>query len=130
MNKDFDAWGKKKKILEQKRERLLFRSADIWWCSIGLNVQEESCGKGVDYVRPVLVYVKLSCDIFIGIPLSTKEKQGSWFCSIESEGKKMCALLCQVRMFSASRLQRRLSTLGNTNFLQVKRKLEALLEFS
>ncbi len=130
MKKDFDTWNAKKKKLEEVSEKFLFKTGDIWWCSVGLNVRVESCGKGENYQRPVLVLKKLSAESFIGIPLSTQEKVGSWFIDITVRGEKRYALLYQIRMFSTSRFQRRFATLDDTDFSRVKQKLEALLELS
>ena len=130
MQKDFDKWNKKKKALEIRSEKFLFKTGDIWWCSVGINVGTESCGKGENYQRPVLVLKKLSGDSFIGIPLSTKIKTGSWFVDIAIHGEKRYTLLYQIRMFHTNRFQRRLATLDDNDFARVKEKLEALLELS
>lgn len=130
MKKDFDNWNAKKKKLDDVKEKFLFKTGDIWWCSVGLNIRTESCGKGENYQRPVLVLKKLSGDNFIGIPLSTQKKVGSWFIDITIHGEKRYALLYQIRMFSANRFQRRFATLDDADFERVKEKLEALLELS
>lgn len=31
MQKDFDSWNKKKKQIDEKEERLFFRTGEIWW---------------------------------------------------------------------------------------------------
>lgn len=130
MNKDFDKWNEKKKILEKRSSDFLFHSGEIWWCSVGLNIAMESCGKGIEFQRPVLVLKKLSRTIFIGIPLSSKKKIGSWFIDITIHGEKRFALLYQIRMFSTNRFQRRLAALDDNDFSRIKEKLEALLELS
>jgi len=128
MEKDFDKWNLKKKDIEKLSKKFLFKTGDIWWCSVGLNVKTESCGKGEDYQRPVLVLRKLSAESFVGIPLSSKKKEGTWFCEITMHEEKRYALLYQVRMFSANRFQRRLATLDDMDFKRIKEKLKALLE--
>lgn len=128
MEKDFDKWNLQKKELEKLSKKFLFKTGDIWWCSVGLNVKTESCGKGDDYQRPVLILRKLSAESFVGIPLSSKKKEGTWFCEITVREEKRYALLYQIRMFSATRFQRRLATLDDTDFRKVKEKLKALLE--
>lgn len=130
MKKDFDQWNIKKKQLEKVEKKFLFKTGDVWWCSVGLNVRVESCGKGIDFQRPVLVLRKLSKESFIGIPLSTQKKVGSWFVDMTIHGEKRYALLYQIRMFSVSRFQRRLATLDDNDFIKVKEKLETLLELS
>ncbi len=130
MNKNFDNWNNQKKDLELKNNQLLFKTGDIWWCSVGLNIRDESCGKGPTFRRPVLILKKLSRNAFIGIPLSTQVKEGTWFCDISILSKTQYVLLYQIRMFSSVRLQRRLTTLEDKDFARVKEKLEALLELS
>lgn len=128
MNKDFDHWNTKKKKLEEVKDKFLFKQGDIWWCSVGLNIRTESCGKGENYQRPVLILKKLSSESFIGIPLSTKEKIGSWFIDITIRGEKRYGLLYQIRMFSTNRFQHRFAALDEADFKRIKEKLKALLE--
>lgn len=130
VKKDFDKWNEKKKILEDKEDEYLFKTGDIWWCSVGLNIAQESCGKGETFRSPVLVLKKLSRQGFIGIPLSTQKKEGTWFAPITIMGEVQYVLLHQIRMFSANRFQRRLTTLDDKDFAKVKEKLEVLLELS
>lgn len=130
MNKNFDDWNNQKKRLEEVEKRFLFKTGDIWWCSIGLNLQHEACGKGPEYQRPVLVLKKLSGENFIGIPLSTQRKAGSWFIDITIHEQKRYVLLYQIRMYSTGRFQRRLATIDELDFQRVKEKLEELLELS
>ena len=128
MEKDFDNWNIKKKQFENLSTKFLFRTGEIWWCSVGLNVKTESCGKGEQYQRPVLILKKLSKESFIGIPLSSQKKDGTWFCEITIRGEKRYALLYQIRMFNSVRFQRRLAVLDYTDFKNLKQKLKALLE--
>ncbi len=79
MNKDFDNWNNIKKSIDLKNRKILFKEMEIWWCSVGLNIGIESCGKGISYTRPVLIFTKLSNYSFIGIPLSTKNKESNWW---------------------------------------------------
>ncbi len=128
MYKDFDKWNEKKKLLDKKDINFFFKESEVWWCSVGINVAVESCGKGNTFRRPILILKKLSNDAFIGIPLSTQSKFGSWFTFVSILGLKRCALLYQVRMVSANRLQRRVTALDSEDFALVKQKLEKLLE--
>jgi hypothetical protein len=78
----------------------------------------------------VLVLKKLSRNSFIGIPLSARKKEGSWFAEIAMHEEKRYALLYQIRMFSTNRFQRRIATLEKSEMDRVKEKLDALLELS
>ena len=130
MIKEFDIWNEIKKNLENEKRKLYFKEGEIWWCSVGLNIAIESCGKGNTFRRPVLVIKKLSDYSFIGLPLSSQIKKGTWFTEVFVNNFNQCVLLYQIQMYSANRLQRRLTTLDTTAYLNVKEKLEALLELS
>lgn len=128
MIKDFDSWNNIKKKLENKKQKFFFKEGEIWWMSVGVNIAAESCGKGELFRRPVLVFRKLSGDSFIGLPLSSKEKTGTWFCDIIINDQKRSVLLYQIRMFSANRFESRMATLDQGDFKRVKEKLEQLLK--
>ncbi len=128
MKKYFDEWNKQKKALDVQNKKLFFKSGEVWWCSVGVNVASESCGKGETFRRPVLILRKLSATSCIVLPLSTKKKEGSWFLEVSIHGRPSWVLLYQIRMMSTNRFQRRLATLDDNDFTWVKRKLETLLE--
>ena len=127
MEKDFDAWNNIKKNLENNKKKFFFKKGEIWWMSVGVNIANESCGKGDTFRRPVLILRKLSGNSFIGLPLSSKEKLGSWFIDISINNQKRYVLLYQIRMFSANRFESRMATLDDVDFKKVKEKLEQLL---
>ena len=58
MYKNFDHWNKSKKKIEVRRDKFLYKEGDVWWCSVGLNIGTESCGKGGEFRRPVLIIKK------------------------------------------------------------------------
>ena len=78
IQKNFDKWNNVKKRLEDK-EIISYKQGEIYFMSVGQNVGYEVYGKQELFLRPVLVYRKLSKQTFIGIPLSSKEKIGSYF---------------------------------------------------
>ena len=128
MNKDFDTWNSQKKSLDVRENKLYFKEGEIWWCSVGINIGSESCGKGETFRRPILILKKLSSTSCIAIPLTSKEKHGTWFEDITIHHIKSWALLYQIRMMSINRFQRRLATLEENEFVRIKQKLKILLE--
>ena len=126
-DQSFDEWNEQKKFLDKSERGIYFKQGDIWWISVGLNVGSESFGKGPGFRRPVLVIRKLSSKLFIGIPLSTKLKEGSWFRSINFHGKNQTALIYQIRAFDAKRLQRKLTELDENDFNNVKQSIKKLI---
>lgn len=128
MEKDFDKWNNIKKELEKNQRKLFFKEGEIWWMSVGVNIANESCGKGEIFRRPVLVFRKLSGNSFIGLPLTSKDKIGSWFIDVLINNQKRCILLYQIRMFSTNRFESRLTTLEDNDFKKIKEKLGQLLK--
>ena len=124
----YDAWNNKKKALWVATPKVLFKEADIWWCSVGLNLGNESMGKGEAFSRPVLVLRKLSHESCIVLPLTTKPKIGTWYAQITLHNEPRWVMLHQIRMMHIKRFQRRLSALNQDDFSHVKQKLDALLE--
>lgn len=56
-----------------------FKQRDTFNVKLGHNIGFEQNGKGKDFVRPVLIYKKLTKDMFIGIPLTTTVRSGDFF---------------------------------------------------
>jgi len=128
----YDEWNSQKKALAfgDRTEKIYFREGDIWWCSIGLNIASETYGKGESFRRPILVIKKLSHETCIAIPLTSKEKSGTWFSEITIGGERKWAMLYQIRMIHKKRFHRKLGELDGKDFASVKEKLKALLELS
>lgn len=121
MIKRFLEWiGIKQKIHDKLSYPLFFKEGEIWWCIVGENVGIEINGKGETFTRPVLVYKKLSREGFLGIPLSTKIKDGSWYVSFLFQEKETCANLGQVRVFSTARITEKIGTLDECIVNKIK----------
>ncbi len=124
--KDFDGWIKLKEKLHYSDSIPRITEGDIWWCSCGENVGVEINGKNKLFSRPVLVYKKLSRYGFIGIPLTSQAKIGTWYVNFVFQNKKQTAVLSQLRTFSISRLS---SRMGELDALDMKKIKEAMVNF-
>lgn len=122
----FKNWLKLKIKLWQKESKATFKQGEIWWCSLGFNLGEEIFGKGEKYTRPVLIYKKFTGNSFLGLPLSTSGKKGSWYVEITHANKKSYVLLNQARTLDKKRLTKRMSTLDKKDFKNVR---ERFIEF-
>ena len=120
MNKDFDGWNELKKELDNKNSFLPIKEGEVWWCSIGINIGVEMCGKGEKFSRPVVVLKKLSRFGFYGVPLTSQFHDGNWFVEFEFKNKKQYASLAQVRIISTCRLTNRMGTLPMSDYLKIK----------
>lgn len=119
--KIFRAWFKLKVLLWKKdKDSIIFKQGDIWWCSVGMNLGEEIFGKGEKFTRPVLVYRKFTSNSFLGLPLTSKEKRGSWYVRISLHGKKSWVILNQARIFDKKRLTNKIGALDDTDVKKVK----------
>lgn len=128
MDKDFDQWNIQKKNIEASQKNVFFKEGDVWWCSVGVNIGSESCGKGTQFQRPVLIIKKLSKVICIALPLSKKIKKGTWFMNMYLGNEKRTILLYQIKMLHTKRFQRRLAHIDLTTLIEVKQKLKFLLK--
>jgi mRNA interferase MazF len=113
-------WSKVLVFLYGKDKKVLFKEDEIWWCSIGMNVGVEIYGKGNKFARPVLIFKKFDGDSFLGLPLTSKTKEGTWHMPIHSGGGDGTVLLAQARVFDARRLIKKIGMInaGDLNNIQ------------
>ncbi len=128
MEQNFDNWNHLKKELNTRElSHIYFKEWDIWWTSFGQNIGKESFWKWEKFRRPVLVFKKFSSDLFLSIPLSTKEKTWSWFCEIDLQWQKRTALLYQLKLLDKKRLWEKIWQLDEKDFENIKKRLSILL---
>lgn len=127
MIKQFLEWiGLKEKLHVQNYEPPLFKENEIWWCHVGENIGIEINGKSKDFTRPVLIFKKYDRYSFLGLPLSTKNKIGTWYAPISFLGIPQTVILCQSRVFDYRRLDRRMGELSTLEVSGVKKAFAAL----
>lgn len=126
--KHFEEWIKLKEKLHFGASAPQISEGDIWWCGIGENVGVEINGKSDRFSRPVLVMKKLSSQGFMGIPLTSQEKTGSWYAKFVFLGKNEYAALCQAKVMSASRLYSKIGQIPKTDLNIVKKAFHELYE--
>src|SRR3989338_425312 len=117
--KVFDDWNTIKKKLQEKERVKFFRQGQIWWCSIGQNLGAESYGKGQTFTRPVLIFKKLSSELFLGLPIISKIKEGSWYVAIRHKGQNITVLLNQARIYDKKRLVDRFGEIDDADFAKI-----------
>lgn len=127
MLKNFLNWIKLKERLHCGNHKPpYFKDREIWWCSIGENVGNEINGKNSLFSRPVLIIRKLDRYSFLGVPLTTNKKTGSWYVRITHGNNKSTAVISQIRNFDYRRLDKMMATLDEKDFSKV---LKALISF-
>lgn len=122
------SWNKAKIILSRRQyDGKHLREGEIRWLACGENIGTEINGKGKDYARPVLVLKKLDKRSFIGIPMTTRQKDGSWYIKVNFQGKEVRAVIAQIRLFSSSRVYKRIGRLDENDMAKIKKGLRSLL---
>ena len=119
-DKHFQDWIELKEKLHFGGSAPKINEGDVWWCGCGENVGIEINGKSSRFSRPVLVMKKLSRLGFMGIPLTSQKKTGSWYATIEFLGKDQYAAVCQARVMSSSRLYTKIGQVPKSDLEIVK----------
>ncbi|NOQ30142.1 MAG: type II toxin-antitoxin system PemK/MazF family toxin [Helicobacteraceae bacterium] len=126
--KQYNEWNEVKKDLDSKDNKVFFKERDIFWLKVGENIGYEQNGKGEKFQRPVLVVRKYTNDMFLGVPLSTTLREGSFFFQFKFlENKISTALLVQNRLFSTKRFMKKIGKINEKDFISIKEKLKSLI---
>ena len=128
MAKEFYKWYMLKEQLHNDNKEQYFKERDIFWASIGVNIGYEQDGKGEIFSRPVLILKKYNKNIFFGIPLSTKIKEGTFFFTFILNGNPSNALLVQGRIYDTKRLENKIGKVSKEDFEAIKEKWGKLLD--
>jgi mRNA interferase MazF len=126
--KDFERWHNLKCEIDAGRVAPPFNEREIWWCSVGTNVGVEEDGKNDLFERPVLVVRKFNHEMFWGVPLTSKVKEGAPYHFLTVRGQLRTALLQQLRLYSSKRLMHCIDKIMDSSFQEVKYRLAEILE--
>jgi mRNA interferase MazF len=121
--RDYNCWSGIKQTLDNSNSKKFFKSREIWWCSLGLNIGDEEFGKGLDFSRPVLIFKKFNNSMFFGVPLSSKHKENKYYYNFDFKTLSQSALLSQVRILSSKRLLERMGKINLEEFENIKKAL-------
>ncbi|MEI6296407.1 MAG: type II toxin-antitoxin system PemK/MazF family toxin [bacterium] len=128
MEKDFDSWNEKKKIISNLNN-LFYHEREIWWCHLGINVGFEQDGKGSNFLRPILIIKGFSKNVLLCVPLTTKSKQGKYYSEIVlGDGLSRRVILSQLKMIDSKRLREKICMIDEEQFKKIKQKIIHLIE--
>lgn len=127
MQKDFDGWNSKKKELNNNIFNDYVRTKEVWWCSLGVNIGFEQDGKHEYFERPILIIRKLSRDVVIIVPLSSKVKRNPYCVNFIHNNQEFSALISQVRLISTKRLNRKIYEMDGNLFNQIREAVKKLI---
>lgn len=126
--KDYQKWHLVKIKIESEGKPELFREREIWWCSIGENIWYEQDGKNESFERPVLVLKKFSHDVFLGIPMTSTQKEHPYYFPYRINDVRGSFILSQARVLSVKRLQRKMAVMKGFSFQRIKEAYLKLLQ--
>lgn len=120
MRKNFAKWNCNKIQLEDCHRKILYKEGEIWWTHIGVNLGVESCGKGENFQRPVLILKKLGKYSCIVLPVTTQPQNGHSYIQYSQREHTVWIMLNQIKTISIKRIYRRQLTLLEKDFIHIK----------
>ncbi len=128
MDKDFDGWNIEKRALHAGGKKTFCHPREIWWCALGVNIGFEQDGTGKNFDRPILVIRGFNENIFWGVALTGRKKQGKFYFPIGLiEGREASVVLSQIRIIDTKRLIRKMATINDAIFQELKNALQRTL---
>ena len=118
--KNFLDWFSLKPKIDKLPQRPLFQEREVWNCHFGVNIGFELDGKNEKLIRPVLILKKLTHNTFLGIPLTSKLKNGTWYVKSTVQKKEGRYIISQIKMFDSKRLYNKVERIPDEEFYRVK----------
>ena len=132
MDSQYNNWNEIKITIEYENIIVGFKERDIFYMNMGKNIGFEQDGKGENFVRPVVIIKGFNKNMFFGIPLSTKIKEGKFYYKFQFQKKdelvKNIALLSQMRLFSTKRLLNKIGVISKEDFIKMKNEFKNLID--
>jgi len=128
-DENFNRWNEVKKITNAKDDtsHTFFKEQEIWWCYWGTNVGYEEDGKGDKSMRPVLVIRKFSPHTFVGLPLTTSNREHPYLIRCDAgDGRFRQAIISQLRTIDIRRLHEKITFVGQESFALIRKAVREL----
>ena len=127
MGKDFVKWHALKTRLDNFLNPPFFTKREIWFCHLGLNIGSEEDGAGKQFLRPIIIFKKLTRSSLLAIPLTRTERVGTaHFRIIDNHGVSF-ALFAQMRAIDAKRLSYRSRIIPKKTFIELDSQFRLFL---
>lgn len=96
-----------------------FKEGEIWWCYMGENIGCEISGKNIHFDRPIFILKKLDKYSFIGLPVTSVQKNGSWYFSFKMNYSNNIIILSQPKHMDYRRLDKKIIALSGNEVYQI-----------
>jgi mRNA-degrading endonuclease toxin of MazEF toxin-antitoxin module len=127
--KNFTDWFDLKPQLDSITKKPLFNEREVWNCHFGVNLGYEIDEKSRNFLRPVLILKKLSKNTFIGIPLTSKRKNGTWYIDSNIKNIEGSFIIAQIKTFDSNRLNNLVEQIGKKEFTEIKNKIANFIKY-
>jgi mRNA interferase MazF len=128
MKKDFDNWNTQKKEIHNVGENKFYKTKEVWWCNLGINIGFEQDGSGELNERPVVILRGFSSQVCLIVPLTTSKKQNNYHFDLGVVGDSHAfAIISQIRLIDTKRLSNRITILNKDIFNSMKKTIKELL---
>jgi len=126
--KDYSQWHTVKSSVHYTKKRPFFHEREIWFCALGANIGFEQDGRGEQYLRPTIILKKFNNEVCLVIPLTRNNKKGIHYFNFSYQDNLIStAILSQIRLVDAKRLEYKSGTITEKDFVVLKQKLTQLL---
>ena len=105
MPKDFAKWSQFKEKLHLSEKPMLYKSGEVWWCALGINIGHEQDGDQNSFERPVVIINTFSNDTCLCIPMTTSKRNNPFYYPVILFEKEVFIITSQIRTISIKRLQ-------------------------
>ncbi len=130
MQKDFDTWNQQKKKLHIGRKVPWFHEHEVVWGHVGINIGHEQDGKGLESLRPVLVLRKFNKHLFLGVPLTTRQKKNPFYKDILFQKKQQKVIISQVKILSSNRIKYTMGRVSRSDWSTIKKAINTMIDDS
>lgn len=117
--KNFESWNTYKDILNETESNGFFHEREIWWCALGINIGSEQDGKNELFERPILIVRKISTELVLIAPITSKIGSYEDRVTTHIAGKESQILIAQIRVVSSKRLLRKIERIKTVRFQEV-----------
>jgi mRNA-degrading endonuclease toxin of MazEF toxin-antitoxin module len=128
MLKRFIEWIYTKIYIDTKLRNISINEGEVYWCILGENIGDEENGKGEEFHRSVLVFKKFNRNIFWGIPMSTKIKDGPYYIKVLLKNIEQSVMISQLRILDTKRLDKKIGYISKYDFYVVRKSVIFLIE--
>lgn len=128
--KDYRKWHELKTQIENSNNQTqkIFKEGEVWWCTIGLNIGFEEDGKNDNYERPVLIFRKFNKEMFWGLPMTSRQRDGKFYYSFKFRSSMSTIILSQLRTISSKRLIRHMGKVEREVFVEIEKGVLGLIK--